>query len=110
MNQGVTGAVVEKSIPVFEAIRIGFFTNILNPKASLFFLGVFTQVIDSSTPILVQLVYGIEMTVVTLMWFVFLSILIFRSRSSFQSPKIQNFIEKSLGIFLVSLGLSVAFT
>ena len=37
------------------AMRIGFLCNALNPKATLLFLALFTQVIDPQTPLFVQI-------------------------------------------------------
>ncbi len=54
-----------------EAVRIGLFSQLSNPKAVLFFLGLFTQVIDFHTPFLIKLGYGAWMCVATLCWFAF---------------------------------------
>jgi len=40
----------------FQAFKMGFLTNVLNPKATLFFLGLFTFVINHDTPIHIILV------------------------------------------------------
>jgi len=45
----------------------------MNPKATLFFLSVFTQVISPETIISTQIFYGIAMAITALLWFVFLS-------------------------------------
>lgn len=54
---------------VFGAFRLGFLTNLLNPKATLFFVSVFSVVISPQTPALLQAAYGIYMAVITLLWF-----------------------------------------
>ena len=48
-----------------KAIRVGFITNATNPKATLFFLSLFTLVIRPETPLWVKLFMGGEMSVVT---------------------------------------------
>ncbi|NQD38185.1 LysE family translocator [Permianibacter sp. IMCC34836] len=53
-----------------QAFRTGFLTNALNPKATLFFLALFTSIVSRSTPWPVQLAYGLWMLVVTALWFV----------------------------------------
>ncbi|WP_350604378.1 LysE family transporter, partial [Pseudoalteromonas sp. SMN1298-MNA-CIBAN-0114] len=40
--------------PVWFAFRRGFLTNALNPKATLFFMSLFTLVISPTTPTIVQ--------------------------------------------------------
>ncbi len=41
---------MEKTLTPLNSIRIGFLTNVLNPKATIFFLALFTQVINPGTP------------------------------------------------------------
>lgn len=47
----------------WSAFRIGFLGNLLNPKATLFFLALFTQVIQPSTPLVIQAAYGITVAI-----------------------------------------------
>jgi threonine/homoserine/homoserine lactone efflux protein len=46
---------------LFSAFREGFITNVMNPKATLFFLSVFTQVISPETSLITQGMYGAMM-------------------------------------------------
>lgn len=41
------------------AFVTGFLTNALNPKATLFFLAIFTTIVSSSTPMGIQIFYGV---------------------------------------------------
>src|SRR5690606_13661639 len=52
-----------------RAFVTGFITNGLNPKATLFFLSLFTVVIDPHTPLVVQALYGVYLTFATTLWF-----------------------------------------
>lgn len=88
-----------------KAFRQGFVTNVLNPKATLFFLSLFTTLIDATTPLSLQSFYGVWMALVTAAWFVFLSCIL-------ASQKIRNFfnqfghwIDRILGAFLIALAL-----
>lgn len=56
------------------AFMLGFLTNATNPKATLFFLAVFTTVVSASTPLYTQLLYGAWMCVVNAGWFVLVSL------------------------------------
>ena len=69
----------KSDISPLKAIRIGFLTNVLNPKATLFFLSLFTIVIgpNVSTPMLVYV--GVIMMINTTLWFSFLSYLLTHS-------------------------------
>lgn len=51
----------------------GFLTNALNPKATLFFLALFTVVISPHTPGLHKLAYGAWMVFATALWFIFIA-------------------------------------
>ena len=53
----------------WHAFRRGFFTNALNPKATLFFMSLFTLVISPTTPVIVQVGYGVYMALATWAWF-----------------------------------------
>ena len=56
------------------AFATGFLTNALNPKATLFFISLFVMMVSPRTPKLVQAGYGLWMTVVTMAWFVLVSV------------------------------------
>ncbi len=51
------------------AFRLGFLTNVLNPKATLFFVSLFSVIISPGTPPLVLAGYGIYMALATGIWF-----------------------------------------
>lgn len=61
---------------LFSAWREGFLTNVMNPKATLFFLSVFTQVIDPKTSLMTQIEYGIIMSCIVGIWFCILTTII----------------------------------
>ena len=52
-----------------KAFMLGFMTNLLNPKATMFFLAVFTSIVSIDTPLYVQNIYGLWITVTTALWF-----------------------------------------
>lgn len=53
----------------FAALRLGFLTNALNPKATLFFVSLFSVVISPGTPLVLQAGYGVYMALATGLWF-----------------------------------------
>lgn len=59
-----------------RAFVVGFMTNALNPKATLFFLALFTSVIAPQTPTVVKAGYGLYMAFATMAWFSLLSVLL----------------------------------
>jgi RhtB (resistance to homoserine/threonine) family protein len=66
----------QRDIKRLTAFRIGFFGNLLNPKATLFFLALFTQIVQPSTPMFVQAIYGMTVAVVALLWFAVVAVVI----------------------------------
>lgn len=90
------------------AIRTGFLTNITNPKVTLFFLSLFTLVIDPNTPLSVKLFMGIEMSVATILWFIFVAYIVSHHLIKTQVSKIQGVAEKFIGVVLIGLGIRVA--
>mgnify|MGYP002700313584 FL=1 len=59
-----------------KAFFTGFLVNGLNVKATLFFVSLFSVVIEPQTPFSIKLSYGLYMTLATAAWFVFLSYLL----------------------------------
>lgn len=93
-----------------KAYWTGFLTNGLNPKATLFFLSLFTVVIDPATPVLVQFLYGVYMAFATAAWFSGISLLFGNSRVRLQFTRIGHWFERAMGGALLLLGLKLAAT
>lgn len=98
----------KQDISKFAAIRMGFITNATNPKATLFFLSLFTLVINPETPLFVKLFMGIEMSITTSLWFIFVAFLISHRLIKDRVNKAQQKAEKFIGIILIGLGIKVA--
>ena len=91
-----------------QAIKIGFITNILNPKVTLFFFSLFTQVISPNTPASLRVLYGLQMFVFTLGWFTLLAITISHPIVKNRFLSMSHYIEKTMGVILIGLGIKVA--
>lgn len=92
-----------------SAFATGFLTNALNPKASLFFIALFSVVIDPQrTPKLIQAGYGVWMSVLTMVWFTIVSMVFTRDnvRRAFLSHG--HWIDRALGVVFLALALSLA--
>lgn len=98
----------KSDISIAKAIRIGFLTNVLNPKVTLFFLSLFTLVINPSTPLGVKLFMGAEMSVVTSLWFSLVAYLVSHHFVKSRFQKIQHIAERFIGVILIGLGIKVA--
>ncbi|MEE1673862.1 LysE family transporter [Agarivorans aestuarii] len=93
-----------------SAFLSGFMTNGLNPKATLFFLSLFTVVISPSTPMLVQLGYGLYMVFATALWFAMISWLFSTARVRRKFLQVGHWFDRSMGFVLVSLGIRLLFS
>ncbi len=92
----------------FQAIKIGFLTNLLNPKATLFFLGLFTFVISHETPFYVILIISFIMISTAITWFTLVAIFFTQKRIRAAFLKFENIINKSFGGLLILLGIKIA--
>lgn len=92
----------------FTAYRQGFLCNLLNPKATLFFLALFTVIIKPETPTSWELVYAAEMFIIVTAWFCSLSMLLSHPRILRSLNRVEQYISKVLGVFLVGFGVALA--
>ena len=92
------------------AFTSGFITNGLNPKATLFFLSLFTVVINPHTPLWVQAGYGVYLAVATGLWFCMVARLFSQERVRAGFARMGHWFDRAMGGVLVALGLKLAFT
>ncbi|MGV6398039.1 LysE family transporter [Pseudomonas caspiana] len=92
------------------AFTSGFITNGLNPKATLFFLSLFTVVINPHTPLWVQAGYGVYLAVATGFWFCLVARLFSQERVRAGFARMGHWFDRAMGGVLVALGLKLAFT
>ncbi len=97
-----------EDISPLSALRQGFLCNVLNPKVTLFFLALFTQVIDPTTPLVVQLGYGLWMSFATMAWFSFVASVLSLDLIRQKFQRIQSSFERVMGVLLIGLGLKIA--
>lgn len=93
-----------------SAFMTGFITNGLNPKATLFFLSLFTVVIDPHTPLSVQAGYGLYLAAATALWFCLVALLFSQARVRAGFARLGHWFDRLMGAVLVGLGVKLAFT
>jgi RhtB (resistance to homoserine/threonine) family protein len=86
------------------AFIAGFVTNGLNPKATLFFLSLFTAVISPNTPLLVQAGYGLYLALATGAWFCLVALLFSQRRVRDGFARMGHWFDRLMGVVLVGLG------
>ncbi|QEY64814.1 LysE family translocator [Metapseudomonas lalkuanensis] len=92
------------------AFVTGFVTNGLNPKATLFFLSLFTVVINPHTPLAIQAGYGVYLAFATAAWFSLVAMLFSQRRVRAGFARMGHWFDRLMGAVLVGLGVKLAFT
>ena len=106
-KEGSTHIEASKNQTNFSAFREGFLTNAMNPKATLFFLSVFTQVIDPHTLIVTQVMYGVMMASIVWIWFMILTTIMNFSLVKKHLTKVQYYLHKVMWALLLFLGIKI---
>ncbi|EKY3244927.1 LysE family transporter [Cronobacter dublinensis] len=100
--------VAQESTSLKKAFLQGYLCNLLNPKATLFFLAMFTQVLNVNSGIMEKLWYAGIIVALTLVWWPLLVWLIQSAPVRRGLTKAQKVIDKLLGGMLLALGIKVA--
>ncbi|EPS2707767.1 LysE family transporter [Cronobacter turicensis] len=100
--------VAQESTSMKKAFIQGYLCNLLNPKATLFFLAMFTQVLDVNSGLMEKLWYAGIIVALTLVWWPLLVLLIQSQPVRRGLTKAQKVIDKLLGGMLLALGIKVA--
>lgn len=86
----------------------GFVTNVLNPKATLFFLALFTQVIAPETPKSWMAIYGTSIALMVMIWFSIVSVLLTHATIRAKLSAMSVWIDRVTGGLFIALGLKIA--
>ncbi|MGO2225865.1 MAG: LysE family translocator [Psychrobacter celer] len=108
-NSNSNSNVTDKTESSFATLRRGFFCNVFNPKAPVYFVAIFTLVLSPDIPLWQLSIYGVWMMVLQMAWFstvvMLLSIPVILKR--FQ--RFEHWIDRVLGTAMVVLGLNLIF-
>ncbi len=86
---------------------IGLVTNLLNPKALLFFIALCSTVITGDTPLWLRLSLGLWMVLSTAAWFSLVSLTLGHPAVRQRLLKHGYWIDRAMGVILVLLALAV---
>jgi len=93
-----------------RAFTLGFITNGLNPKATLFFLSLFALVISPETPSWVRAGYGVYLAVATTLWFCLMARVFSLPGVRAGFARLGHWFDRAMGGLLVGLGLHLVFS
>ena len=87
------------------AYRDGFITNVLNAKATFFFLSLYIYI--DTTSISIRILYGLWMSIITGLWFILLSVILTSQKIKENTYNYQFYINKLMGIVLIYLAIKI---
>ncbi len=90
----------------FNGFLVGLITNITNVKAILFFVTVFSVVIDAGNS-LSLILYGVYMALATFLWFAFISYVFTSNKFQNKFSSFLKISEKGIGMILILLSLQI---
>lgn len=93
-----------------SALRDGFLTNLLNPKATLFCLAIFSQFVTPQTPLNVQIVYALTCVVMTFGWFSGVAIILSQRSVRRAFLSFAQWLDRICGVLFIGLGIKLALT
>ena len=97
-----------KDKAAYRSFVQGFITNALNPKATLFFLALFTQVISPETEVIIQLWYGTICSFVAMMWFSIVAMMLTHRTVRQNLSSVSVWIDRATGAFFIALAARLA--
>jgi len=93
-----------------SAFATGFLTNALNPKATLFFVSLFVLIVNPQTPKIIQVAYGVWMTVATMAWFSLVAVVFTRDDVRGRFLRHGHWIDRALGVVFIGFALILVLT
>lgn len=91
-----------------KSYTVGFLTNLLNPKATLFFVSLFATIVSRDTPVATQFAYGAALSIFLALWFTVVAVF-FTTRSMRAAfERMGHWINRVTGLVFIALGVRIA--
>ncbi|RTK93523.1 MAG: LysE family translocator [Neisseriaceae bacterium] len=104
------GHMLNNKQQVINSFKQGFLSNVTNPKTTLFYLSLFSMVINKNTGLSMQLMYGLVICLLHLVWFCLISYLISHPNIKHKFDRNVNTVNKIVGVLLVLIALKIIMT
>lgn len=88
-------------------LRRGFFCNVFNPKAPVYFVAIFTLVLSPDIPLWQLAIYGVWMMVLQMAWFSTVVMLLSIPAIHRRFQRSEHWIDRVLGTAMIVLGLNL---
>ncbi|MEO3792157.1 LysE family translocator [Nonomuraea sp. B10E15] len=92
----------------WAAFAEGLFTNVLNPKAALFFVALMPQFLSSGASLPDTLVLSVIALAGTVAWFLVVATIVGTLRKVFARPAVRRTVDGLTGAALIALGVKLA--
>jgi threonine/homoserine/homoserine lactone efflux protein len=96
-----------KKLKPFQAWRMAFFTDILNPMLIVLFLAIFSNVIRPHTPPLIQGLFVLQVTLLSFVWFSLVALFFSSAGVKYFFMKLGLWVDRIAGGILILLGLEI---
>jgi RhtB (resistance to homoserine/threonine) family protein len=93
-----------------RALWVSFWVSLLNPKVTLFYLVLFTQVVEPETPRLFRIIYGLTAVVLSFMWYALVALAVSHGAVRERFRDVAHWVERATGAFLIAVGARLAFS
>jgi len=109
-NAAIASESISMSVSPMKGFFMGLGTNFLNPKAALFFVSFFSIVITPKTPTMLRAGYGLEISLIALIWFSLLATVLSTNRIKGTFERVSVWFNRVTGAILILLGVKLALT
>lgn len=99
-----TTAPTQRTMSPLRAVRMGFMTNVLNPKATLFFLSLFSTLLTPTVSPTTLMVISIILVTSTVLWFSLVALLISHPRFVAVLKRYEKAVQQFFGWLLITIG------
>ncbi|MFV0574226.1 MAG: LysE family translocator [Vibrio sp.] len=101
--------VSEKPLPQSnkKMVGMGFLCNVLNPKAPIYFVSLFTLVLSADMPLYQIAIYGVWIMILQFAWFAFIVMLLSRPAVNRKFKQCGHWIDRVLGGAMMALGIKL---
>ena len=91
-----------------KSYTVGFLTNLLNPKATLFFVSLFATIVSRETPVTTQFAYGAVLAVFLALWFTVVAVFFTTRQMRATFERAGHWINRVTGLVFIALGIRIA--
>jgi RhtB (resistance to homoserine/threonine) family protein len=105
---GAAAAATKQPLNGPQALRIGFLTNALNPKTTVFIVSLFMQVVQTKTPLSTQIAYGAFISAAHILWFSMVALFFATGAIRERILGARHWIDRVFGVLLIGFGIALA--